>query len=399
MQLKFYLYSYKTIYLALLILLLTVSSESQLAEKFTDYKKYEMIRTDSSISKVTEGINFAWGMTFIDDHSLLITEKNGRILKVNTINGSIVTIKHNINSASSGKNPFSNGQGGLLDILFHEGFVYISYSYVSKKNIFNNRNGLYGSTAIARGKLVGDEIKNLENLFISNPPLKINKHWGSRIVIKNDYLYASFGDRGHGMIAQDPTKHPGSIIRINLDGTYPPDNPKFKDYKNWLPEIYQIGFRNPQGLTISPHDNDIYFSQHGPRGGDNFGKVVYGGNLGWKEIAWGGTEYFGARIGDSPFKDKFNKPILSWVPSIGIGQIGFYEGETFEEWNGDLICTASKYGLLFKLDYEKNKIVKQEFIIKDEIGRIRDFEIDKKGDIYIIVDEKNAPLWKLSKKY
>ena len=93
MQLKFYLYSYKTIYLALLILLLTVSSESQLAEKFTDYKKYEMIRTDSSISKVTEGINFAWGMTFIDDHSLLITEKNGRILKVNTINGSIVTIR------------------------------------------------------------------------------------------------------------------------------------------------------------------------------------------------------------------------------------------------------------------------------------------------------------------
>ena len=357
-----------------------------------------MIEKNLSLSKVAKGINFGWGMTFIDDHSLLITEKSGGILKVNTITGNKTRIKHNLYSSQLGKNPFSNGQGGLLDILFHNGFVYISYSYLSNKNSLSNKNVIYGSTAIARGKLVGNEIIDIENLFISSPPLKINKHWGSRIVIKNDYLYASFGDRGLGMIAQDPSKHPGSIIRINLDGTYPNDNPKFKENKKWLPEIYQIGFRNPQGLTISPHDNDIYFSQHGPRGGDNFGKIVYGGNLGWKEIAWGGTEYYGKRIGEVPFKDKFDKPIISWVPSIGIGQIGFYKGQTFDEWNGDLICTGTKYGLLLKLDYEKNKIVKKEILINGKIGRIRDFEIDKKGDIYIIVDEKDAALWKLSNK-
>ena len=398
MKTKSYLYLYKIIYLTFIIFLPTVSIESLSAEKFSDYKKYEMIKTKFSLSEVTKGINFGWGMTFIDEHSLLITEKNGTIIKVDTVSGNTTNIKHNLNPPKSGTNPFSNGQGGLLDILFHEGFVYISYSYLSKKNLNNNTNVLYGSTAIARGKLIGNEIKNLNNIFISNPPLKINKHWGSRIVIKNNYLYASFGDRGHGMIAQDPTKHPGSIIRINLDGTYPPDNPKFKNYNNWLPEIYQIGFRNPQGLTISPYDNSIYFSQHGPRGGDNFGKVIYGGNLGWKEIAWGGTEYYGIRIGDAPFKDKFDKPILSWVPSIGIGQIAFYKGQTFNEWNGDLICTGTKYGLLFKLDYEKNKITKKEIIINNKIGRIRDFEIDNKGDIYIILDEKNASLWKLSKE-
>ena len=398
MKTKTYLYSYKIIYLSFIILLLTVSVKSLSAEKFSDYKKYEMIKTNFSLSEVTKGINFGWGMTFIDEHSLLITEKSGKIIKVDIVSGNITNIKSNINSTKFGINPFSNGQGGLLDILFHEGFVYISYSYISKKNHNNNINTLYGSTAIARGELIGNEIKNLKNIFISTPPLKINKHWGSRIVIKNNHLYASFGDRGLGMIAQDPTKHPGSIIRINLDGTYPPDNPKFKNHNNWLPEIYQIGFRNPQGLTISPYDNHIYFSQHGPRGGDNFGKVVYGGNLGWKEIAWGGTEYYGLRIGDAPFKDKFNKPILSWVPSIGIGQIGFYKGQTFNEWNGDLICAGTKFGLLFKLKYEKNKIIKKEIIIDDKIGRIRDFEIDNKGDIYIILDEKNASLWKLSKK-
>ena len=398
MNSKSYIHSYRTIYLFFLFSLLLLPSKPQLVEKFDDYKNYEMIEKNLSLSEVTKGINFGWGMTFIDDHSLLITEKSGGILKVNTITGKKIRIKHDLYSSQLGKNPFSNGQGGLLDILFHNGFVYISYSYLSKKNSSSNKNVIYGSTAIAKGKLVGNEIIDLQNLFISSPPLKINKHWGSRIVIKNDYLYASFGDRGLGMIAQDSSKHPGSIIRINLDGTYPNDNPKFKENKKWLPEIYQIGIRNPQGLTTSPHDDDIYFSQHGPRGGDNFGKIVYGGNLGWKEIAWGGTEYYGKRIGKAPFKDKFDKPIISWVPSIGIGQIGFYKGQTFDEWNGDLICTGIKYGLLLRLDYEKNKIVKKEILINDKIGRIRDFEIDKKGDIYIIVDERDAALWKLSKK-
>ena len=398
MNFKTYKYSYKNIYLSFLISLLMLPSKPQLVEKFDDYKKYGMIERNLSLSEVTRGINFGWGMTFIDDHSLLITEKSGGILKVNTITGNKTKIKHNIYPSRLGKNPFSNGQGGLLDILFHKGFVYISYSYLSKKKSSSTNNVIYGSTAIARGKLVENEIIDLQNLFISSPPLKINKHWGSRIVIKNDYLYASLGDRGLGMIAQDPSKHPGSVIRINLDGTHPHDNPKFKDKKKWLPEIYQIGFRNPQGLTISPHDNDIYFSQHGPRGGDNLGKIIYGGNLGWKEIAWGGTEYYGKRIGKVAFNDKFDKPIISWVPSIGIGQIGFYKGQTFNEWNGDLICTGTKYGLLLKLDYEKNKIVKKEILINDKVGRIRDFEIDKKGDIYIIVDERDGALWKLSKE-
>ncbi len=387
-----------TIKLSYLCLFSIIPVKAKLSEKFSNYQDYKITETKFSLSEVTKGINFGWGMTFVDDHSLLITEKSGRILKINTITGNITNIKHKINSTKSGTNPFSNGQGGLLDILFHKGFLYISYSQIDKNNLLNNRNNLYGSTAIVRGKLIGDEIKELQNIFTSSPPLKINKHWGSRIIIKDDFLYASLGDRGLGMIAQDPTKHPGSIIRINLDGTIPTDNPKFSNYKTWLPEIYQIGFRNPQGLTISPYDNEIYFSQHGPKGGDNFGKVVYGGNLGWKEVAWGGTEYYGVKIGDSPFKDKFNKPILSWVPSIGVGQIGFYKGRTFNEWNGDLLCTGAKYGLLIRLDYKNKKILKKEVLIKDKIGRIRDFEIDKKGDIFIIVDDKDASLWKLSKK-
>ena len=134
MKAKPYLYYYKTIYLSFLISLLIFPSKPKLLEKFDDYKKYGMIEKNLSLSKVAKGINFGWGMTFIDDHSLLITEKSGGILKVNTITGNKTRIKHNLYSSQLGKNPFSNGQGGLLDILFHNGFVYISYSYLSKKN-------------------------------------------------------------------------------------------------------------------------------------------------------------------------------------------------------------------------------------------------------------------------
>ena len=123
-----------------------------------------------------------------------------------------------------------------------------------------------------------------------------NIHWGSRIVINKNLLYAGFGERGLGMIAQDPSKHPGSIIRIYIDGSIPKDNPHHTNKPNWLPEIYQIGVRNPQGMAISPKNKKIYFSQHGPRGGDNIGILKKSGNYGWKVVAWGGTEYYEQKL-------------------------------------------------------------------------------------------------------
>ena len=136
------------------------------------------------------------------------------------------------------------------------------------------------------------------------------------------------------MITQDPEQH-RSIIRIKTDGSLPSDNPKSKGKKNWLPEIYQIGVRNPQGMTINPNNNKIYFSNHGPRGGDSIGIIKLGGNYGWKEIAWGGTEYIGKKIGESALNDIY-EPAKIWVPSIGIGNLKFYNGKDFSDWTGDL---------------------------------------------------------------
>ena len=356
-----------------------------------DFKKYKAVKENFKLNELVNGLNHPWGLTFIDKETLIVTEKNGGLLKININSKKITKVKHQINSI-----PFDGSdQGGLLDVLYNNGFLYFSYGHqfeetkTSKKKLY--------STAIARGKLVDDEIRNLELLLLGKPKLSRNIHWGSRIVINKNHLYAGFGERGLGMIAQDPSKHPGSIIRVNIDGSIPKDNPYNKNKPNWLPEIYQIGVRNPQGMAISPKNKKIYFSQHGPRGGDNIGILKKGGNYGWKHVAWGGKEYYGAKIGTESFKKKFDLPIISWVPSIGVGQINFYSGNTFPEWDGNLIVSATKAGLLFRLVLENDKIIEQEIIVNNEIGRIRDFEIGANGDIFLIVDDDNSSLWHLSR--
>jgi quinoprotein glucose dehydrogenase len=209
------------------------------------------------------------------------------------------------------------------------------------------------------------------------------------------------------MIAQDPTSHLGSIIRIYLDGSIPKDNPKFLDQPNWLPEIYQIGVRNPQGMTLSPFDNKVYISNHGAKGGDFIGTVKVGGNYGWKKIGWGGKNYFGTKIGDGePFKEKYDKPLLSWVPSIAPSNIQFYKENMFEDWKGNLLVSSLKFRMLLRLEIENNKIVNEEIILRGcqmfkkpchQIGRIRDIETDKDGSIYIITDEPKSSLWRIFK--
>ena len=365
-------------------------------ENFSNYKEYALTKSKFTLQKVTNQLNFPWAITFIDNDNLIITEKNGGLYQINKKTGQKQVIKHNIQHIGYTGN---GGQGGFLDAYFNskDGFLYFTYSHDFKDIMPNKKLSKVSSTAIARGKLNKNEIKELEILLIAKPKQLSNKHFGSRIAIKNNFLYVTFGERGKGMISQDPTKHPGSIIRIKTNGKIPTDNPKFTGKKEWLPEIYAIGVRNPQGITVSPHNNKIYFSNHGPRGGDHIAQLKSGANYGWKDIAWGGTKYSGFSIGKVPFKKKYNKPIKTWVPSIAISSIQFYNGDVFPEWKGDLIVCSLSGKSLIRLDYEDNKIVDEEIIFKNKIGRIRDFKVDKEGNIFLINDRKNAELWKLTR--
>ena len=197
------------------------------------------------------------------------------------------------------------------------------------------------------------------------------------------------------MIAQDALQHPGSIIRINLDGSIPKDNPKFKNKKDWLPEIFQIGVRNPQGMSLSPFDNKIYMTNHGARGGDWFGTANHGENYGWKILGWGGTNYSGTKIGPK-WKPGFTKAIKYWVPSIAVSAMVIYKGDTFKEWNGDALITSLKDQSLRKIIFKGNEFVSEDIIFKGKIGRIRDIKIHKDtGEIYMLSDK--GELWRMYK--
>ena len=200
------------------------------------------------------------------------------------------------------------------------------------------------------------------------------------------------------MIAQDITNHPGSIIRINLDGSIPKDNPKFVDKPTWLPEVYQIGVRNPQGMYVSPFDKKVYISNHGAKGGDFFGEVKFGENYGWKILGWGGKNYIGTQIGNgNAWEPGFTKPIWTWTPSIAVSNIAIYKGDDFSEWNGDVLITSLKFRTLYRLEFENNSVKKEHIVFEDDIGRIRDIEINSKGEIFLINSSGSASLWQLNK--
>ncbi len=331
------------------------------------------------LEKIADGLKKPWSHSFIDQKNLIITEKSGKLFTLNLIDKKISEIKHNLSV-------LEDGQGGLLDVFYDKEQVYVSYS--------ENRGDWKSSTSVAKGKF---NKKNIEfkNIFRAEPPIDSGYHFGSRLAIKGNHLYITAGERGQGMIAQDASKHPGSVIRINLDGSIPKDNPKFKGKKDWLPEIFQIGVRNPQGLALSPFDDKIYMTNHGAKGGDWFGTANFAENYGWKILGWGGTNYSGTKIGPK-WKPGFTKAIKYWVPSIAVSAMTIYNGTTFKEWNGDALVASLKDQSLRKIKFKNNKFINEEIIFKDNIGRIRDIKIHKEtGDLYMLSD--NGELWRMYK--
>jgi len=375
-------------FIKIIILVLSLQMSFAIADpKISNYKKYPKTNSEYKLQKLDVSFEHPWGITSLNNEEMIITEKGGGLFKFNKKTAGKTQINHNIQHIEykpGGK------QGGLLDVYFHSNdeYLYFTYSY--------DHDGKFSSSAIAKGKLQADEITDFQNLLIATPNLKENRHYGSRIVIKDNHLYAGFGERGGGMIAQDPKTHPGSIIRIKTDGSVPDDNPHFTSHSDWLPEIYSIGVRNPQGITLTP-ENDVLFSSHGPRGGDHIAIAQPGANFGWKNISWGGSEYTGIKIGKSSFDDQFTSTKLNWVPSMAISSVQFYSGQTFPEWQGDLIVCSLNGESLIRLDFEDGEIVGEEVILSGNIGRIRDFEIDQDGDIYLITDLRKSPVWKLTR--
>lgn len=344
-------------------------------------------RSDQAAFKIVtlaEGLDHPWGMTFLPDGGILVTERSGQLRHVKD---------GRLESAPIKGTPavVARGQGGLLDVALHPGFaenglVYLSYSGAGDGG---------AGTEVARGRLEGSELKDLEVIFRAQPKTNGTRHFGSRLVFANDgSLYISLGDRGSFMReSQNPGNHIGTVVRLNDDGSVPEDNP-FVGEADKRPEIFSYGHRNVQGMTLHPETGAIWAHEHGPRGGDEVNLLKKGANFGWPAITYG-IDYSGAIISDKTEAPGMEQPVVFWDPSIAPSGMAFYQGDKFPEWQGDLFVGALAHLHLRRLELDGDKVVAQESLLVDLGERVRDVRSGPDGYLYVLTDSSDGQILRL----
>jgi len=372
------IFSYHTLSMYLAFVLLVSLSHSAAAQVFTTSS--EQVR----VVEITEGLEHPWGMAFLPDGRILVTERPGRLRII--ANGQLLP-----QPVSGLPAIVAQGQGGLLDVALHPRFeenqlIYIAYTSARERGI---------STDVARGKLIGTMLKDVKVLFRGNKGTTTGRHFGSRLVFDNDgYLFIHLGDHGQMERAQDITDHAGSVVRIHDDGRIPADNPH-QQRPDWLPEIFTIGNRNIQGAALHPVSGELWAHEHGPQGGDEINIIRSGRNYGWPIITYGVNYGIGTRIGIGTHKEGMEQPLYHWTPSIAPSGMTFYTGATFQSWRGNLFVGALRGQMLVRLTLEGEQIVAEERMLQNQVGRIRDVRQGPDGFIYLLTDARNGALLRL----
>ena len=337
------------------------------------------------VVRIAEGLEHPWGLAFLPDGRMLVTERAGR-LRVIGQNGRLEA------GAVSGLPAIAvTGQGGLLDVAVHPRFaenrlVYLSYAARGEGGV---------GTEVARGRLAGSRLEELQVVFRQQPKGRTGHHFGSRLVFDREgHLYITLGDRGEQERAQRPGDHAGSVIRVHDDGRVPADNP-FVGRPGWKPEKYTLGNRNMQGAALHPETGRLWVHEHGPQGGDEINVIRPGANYGWPVITYGVNYGIGTKIGEGTRKAGMEQPIYYWVPSIAPSGMAFYTGDAFPRWKGHLFVGALRDQMLVRLALDGEKIVKEERMLKGALGRIRDVRAGPDGYLYLLTDEPNGALVRL----
>lgn len=336
---------------------------------------------------VTDQISQPWGIDFLPNGDMLVTDKSGKIYRVK--NGKASEI-------SGAPEVLFDGQGGLLDITVHpdyaqNGWIYFSYAKGGKKNAEGKE---LATTVISRAKLNDNALTNMQEVFEAQPYQPKRGHYGSRIVFDKDgYMFFSVGERqNRDENPQTLRNHLGKIHRTNDDGSIPKDNP-FVGSPIAMPTIYSYGHRNPQGLVISP-DGTIWESEHGPHGGDELNIIEPGKNYGWPVISYG-INYDGTSFTDITKKEGMEQPVSYWVPSIAPCGMEYVTSSKYGDLEGDILIGSLKFQYLNRCVMENNKVVKEEKLL-DGIGRVRVVKEGPDGIIYIGVE--NVGIVKLVRK-
>jgi glucose/arabinose dehydrogenase len=339
---------------------------------------------DLRIVEIIAGLEHPWSLAFLPDGRLLVTERPGRLR--------IVEAGRLLAEPVGGLPPIvARGQGGLLDIALHPHFaennlVYLAYAGPGDGGI---------GTEVARGRLVGNQLTDVQIIFRMTPKSEARQHFGGRLVFdRQGYLYLTLGDRGEMERAQRPGDHAGSVIRLHDDGRVPTTNP-FVGKPGWKPEKYTLGNRNMQGAALHPESGELWTHEHGPQGGDEINIIRAGINYGWPVITYGVNYVTGTRIGEGTHKAGMAQPLHVWTPSIAPSGMTFYTGEQFPRWRGNLFVGALRSQMLVRLQLDGDKVVGEEHLLEDAIGRIRDVRQGPDGFLYLLTDAPNGRLIRL----
>lgn len=335
-----------------------------------------------SLKRVSPNLENPWGMSFVDDNHLLVTERPGGLSLVNLSRGTAEPV-------SGVPKTVVGGQGGMLDVLYDKGEVFLCYS--GRASIGRS------ATRLGKGRLVGASLQDFEPLFTASDPGFGIHHFGCRIGIDpQGFVYLSIGDRLSQDTAQDVDTHLGSVIRLNRDGTVPQDNP-FVGQQGAMPEIYSLGHRNPQGMTIHPETGAVWTNEHGPQGGDEINIIEAGANYGWPLLTFG-ERYGGGKIGIGTSAPGYADSIWHWTPSIAPSDMTFVPaGSQFPEFEGDLLVTSLKFKQLYHVQVEGETVTGEQVVLDRRLGRLRDVEVGPDGAIYLLNDEAKGGVYRWSR--
>jgi glucose/arabinose dehydrogenase len=357
-------------------------------------QKVQLLKSSDYTLQVTElnaELQSPWGMAFLPDGRLLVSQKSGSIAMLSRDGRRIEQMITGLLRVAS------QGQGGLLDVALDPEFAKTPWLYWSYAE--SGEGGLSG-TAVARAKLINGRLQATEIIYRQIPKVEGAGHFGSRLVFGRDKtLFITLGDRQKFTPAQDMQQSIGKVVRIQRDGRIPVDNPKWKA-TGARPEIYSLGHRNPQGAALHPGTGVLWLSEHGPQGGDEINRVQAGKNYGWPTASYGCNygEPVGedCRLGGGKHSPKFVEPLSIWVPrSIAPSGLLFYTGPEFPKWRNHILMGSLAGTALWRIQFDADREIKRERLLGELGERIRDVEQGPDGRVYLLSD--SGKLLKISR--
>jgi aldose sugar dehydrogenase len=367
-------------WLIILSVILTLGCERAPGADVSDTVESDQARF--RVVVLVEGLEHPWGMAFLPDGDLLITERPGRLRLVR--DGALEPAPF-----EGLPEVYASGQGGLLDVALDPDFstnrlLYLSYAVETDAG---------AGTRVARARLGEGSLEDLEVIFEGFMGSG-GRHFGSRLGFDLDgYLFVTLGERGDDERAQELGDLAGKVVRLQPDGSVPDDNP-FVEREGAAPEVFSYGHRNPQGLAVHPETGRVWVVEHGPRGGDEVNLVAPAVNYGWPVITHG-RAYSGLPMGEGSEKEGMAQPLHYWVPSISPSGMAFYQGDAFPEWQGDLFVGALSGELLARLELDGERVVEEERLLDGVLGRIRDVRVGPDGYLYLLTDYDDGALLRL----